>query len=336
MQLTYEQLESVTLGAASTEQAQDGMHFYRFTQEQAAIYHKKRGGFCTNTLATSGIKLSFSTDSTTLKLCIGTKAMNSRNYFSADIFVNGKRIGDMRNFEEDQLPRKYTTHPLPLGDFSESFCLGDGNKDVLIHLPWSVETVLKDLSLDDGASFTPIIPGKKLLCFGDSITQGFDALHPSRRYTARLADYLGMEEYNKAIGGEIFLPEIANTKESFVPDFITVAYGTNDWRHRERDVFENACRLFFENLTRTYPDTPILAIAPLWRKIWEREMPCGPYRSVEDYIQEVTAPMKNVSFVSGFDFIPHEPDYFGDLTLHPNGAGFDRYFEGLKTYFESR
>ena len=28
----------------------------------------------------------------------------------------------------------------------------------------------------------------KLLCFGDSITQGYDALHPSNRYAAQLAD----------------------------------------------------------------------------------------------------------------------------------------------------
>ena len=53
--------------------------------------------------------------------------------------------------------------------------------------------------------------------------------------TARLADALGAEEVNKAIGGECFFPELAATKEDFQPEYITVAYGTNDWSRKSAE-----------------------------------------------------------------------------------------------------
>ena len=46
-------------------------------------------------------------------------------------------------------------------------------------------------------------------------------------------------------------------KEDFQPDLITVAYGTNDWRHGTKARFEKECKGFFHNLRNSYPDTKI-------------------------------------------------------------------------------
>lgn len=334
MKLNLEQIRQITLGAAVVEEREDGFHFFRFTREQMAFYQRpdneKKAIF-----ATSGVKLSFRTTSKRLFLSIDTKQIGSRQYFSLDVFKNGTLIDAICNFNEETLPLKYPQCPLTIGAFEQEFDLGDGEKEICLHLPWNLETILKECSLDDGAAVIAVRPEKKLLCFGDSITQGFDTLHPSRKYTARLAAFLGMEEYNKAIGGEKFPPELGALKEDFVPALITVAYGTNDWRHRTSEIFDQTCRGFFENLHTAYPDTPILAIAPIWRKIWEKEVDFGPFRDVEKHIRALTADLENVFVVDAFDFIPHYSDYFGDLTLHPNAAGFDRYFEGLKTFLET-
>ena len=37
MKLTYEQIRSVTTGAVSVAREDDGIHFYRFNQEQLAL-----------------------------------------------------------------------------------------------------------------------------------------------------------------------------------------------------------------------------------------------------------------------------------------------------------
>ena len=70
---------------------------------------------------------------------------------------------------------------------------------------------------------------KTLTLFGDSITQGYDVLYPSSHYLLKCAATLNAQIYNKAIGGDIFRPELAQIKDSYEPDYIVVAYGTNDW-----------------------------------------------------------------------------------------------------------
>ena len=53
------------------------------------------------------------------------------------------------------------------------------------------------------------------------------------------------EEYNKAIGGDVFFPSLAATREDFEPDYITVAYGTNDWSKCPREALEENCKNFY-------------------------------------------------------------------------------------------
>ena len=334
MKLNFEQVKSITLGAAHMEERPDGVHFYRFTEAQENFY--KGTAHEIKIYATSGIKLRFRTDSPSMELKFCITPGSSRNYFAVDVFVNGKMIGDIKNYVERELPRRYTGVELPIeGEYGETFQLGEGEKEVYIHLPWSACAVLQELSLADGATLIPAKPARKLLCFGDSITQGYDALHPSRRYTAQMADFIGMEEHNKGIGGEKFQMELAAMKEDFIPDLITVAYGTNDWRNRTWEEFDKHCRGFYQNLAAAYPNTPILAITPIWRTLQEREnFQCGPFRGIHEAICKHTADLPNVTVIDGYDFLPHYSDYYADLTLHPNGAGYDRYFEGLKPYLE--
>ena len=77
-----------------------------------------------------------------------------------------------------------------------------------------------------------------MIMFGDSITHGYDALNPSFSYANRLADLLNADFVNKGIGGERFFPTLAQLKDDIEPDYITVAYGTNDWAHSPKEVFD--------------------------------------------------------------------------------------------------
>ena len=333
MKLNFDTIKAITSGADRITEEADGFHFYRFTQEQEAYYKTVRNHY-PKTFATAGIKLSFRTSSTTLGLKILTTHV-SRQFFALDVYVDGKFLDDIRNFEELELMRKYTLQEFPAGVYEKQFSLGEGEKHVTVYFPWNAKTVLQEISLEDGASIFPVRSAKKLLCFGDSITMGHDALHTPRRYTAQLADYLGFEEHNKGIGGEHFPPVLASLKENFVPDLITVAYGTNDWRHTDLETFKETSRAFFKNLRQNYPDTPIFVISPIWRKIWMNEYECGPFRKLPELYLAATKDLTNVTVIDAFPFVPGLTDYYADLTLHPNGAGFDRYFEGLKPYFES-
>ena len=72
-------------------------------------------------------------------------------------------------------------------------------KTVCVHLPWSVKTLIEEISIDDNAFVKGVKPKKKLLAYGDSITHGYDALRPSNRYISKFADKIGDEEFNKEL-----------------------------------------------------------------------------------------------------------------------------------------
>ncbi len=332
MKLDFEAIKSITCGAVRITEEKDGVHFFRFTQEQEDFYRGYKASFYQNTFSTSGIKLRFRTDSARLTLGATPSATCARSYFSFDLTVNGRLSGSLNNFDRLCLPSRYAKVVLPHMPEKKTFDLGQGEKEVCLYLPWNCKVALWELSLDDGAKVIPVKREKKLLCFGDSITQGYDALHPLCKYTTRLADEIGYEEYNKAIGGEIFVPGLAETREDFRPDLILASYGSNDWNRRKRATFEAACHGFYRNLSQSYPDTKIIAITPIWRKIWERPKPIGTFDVVEKTIFQVAEELPNVFPIRGFDFVPKDPQYFGDGTLHPNNTGFQFYFEGLKNF----
>ena len=333
MKLNLQQIESITLGAIRVTEEADGFHFYRFTREQEHLYVGRKADFDKKVPATTGVQLSFRTDSQELYLKIHVKLGANRTYFALDIFVDDKKVDSIANFEnyEELSGMNYATMEFSPGDFGKHISLGKGEKNVRIDLPWSMQTVIEEMHLTDGATVEPVKPGKKLLAFGDSVTQGYDALYPSNKYISRLANYLGAEEYNKAVGGEVFFPELAATKEPFTPDYIVVAYGTNDWNLvKTKEQFLENCGGFFQNLTKNYPNTPVFAITPIWREDWEMERPTGMFHSVDGLIRDIAKNYENVTVVSGMDLIQHDVKCFADRRLHPNDEGFRQYFENLK------
>ena len=333
MKLNFEQIKQITKGATYLEEVDGRVLFHRFTKEQETVYQNLRCGYVNAMQYTAGVKLMFRTnsDSVYIKADFSTKS-DSRFFFSVDVFSNGKYVDSLENYSYRDLTGNYTGVKDPLGVFEKTFMFGAGEKTVCIHLPYTTKTELIELSLDDGAFIEPVSLPKKLLAFGDSITHGYDALHSSARYIAKLADYLEAEEFNKAIGGETFFPELAETKEEFEPDYIVVAYGTNDWSHGTREVFQKNCRAFYQNVSKNYPNTRIFALTPIWRKDYTTKKEFGLFGEVQDEIYSATAELENVEVIEGYNLVPHDGKYFGDLRLHPSDEGFVHYFENLKKF----
>lgn len=336
MKLNLEQIQKITTGAARIREEKGLFYFNRFTAEQEELYRITDQGFYNVSFSTAGVKFFFKTDSKNLFLKLKTSVTGTRRYFSVDVFVNDCPIGYIDNFSDTQLAQDYTKQEFLLGDFSGNFVLGDGVKTVCVHLPWSVKTIIEEISVDDNSFIEGIKPKRKLIAYGDSITQGYDALRPSNRYTARLADSLEAEEFNKAIGGAKFFPELAQLKDSFIPDYITVAYGTNDWFRLDRDTFKSNCKSFYTNISQNYQDSKIFAITPIWRKDMNKPREYGEFKQVEQDIRSAVMDIENVTVVSGFDFVPEDEKYFADLRLHPNDDGFECYeknlYEKIKKY----
>ena len=329
MKLNVHELRQIAWGAVCVCEEDGGVCFHRFTQEQRDLYERSDADLFPKCKAPAGVRLVFRTDSRKLAMKATVSQATARRYFAFDVCRDGELIGSMDNFTGVRLPEDITTAELPWGTFSREFDLGEGEKTVTVHLPWSLRIVLEEFVLDDGAFVTPVRRKKKMLIFGDSITQGYDSLHPSTRYAGLLADSLNAEEFNKAIGGEVFFPELAAEKDDFETDYISVAYGTNDWGKVTAEHFERCCGEFYRTLSANYPNAKIFAITPIWRKDIPDWPERGAFERIAARIAEVVKELPNVTLIDGWKFVPADETYFADLRLHPNDKGFAEYHKNL-------
>jgi len=336
MNLTYEQIKSITTGAVAVEQESDGIHFYRFTPEQMPLRQPRVRMFEEKMTSSAGVRLSFRTDSHTLYLRTTVTCGSACNFFSFDLLVNGVYADSLENFSHLEIPENSNDLTCELGTYEKTFSLGPGEKDISLYFPWSVTPVLDELSLEDGANMVPCIPSKKLLVYGDSVSHGYNTFYSSKHYVSQLARALDAQIFNKGIGGTTSFPEMALAKEPFDPDYIVVAYGSNDWDRHDADFFTQQYRTMLQTIADNYPHAQVFAITPIWRgDEAKRERKMGPLCAVDQHIRTIAADFPEVTVITGMDLVPHDQRYYADLDLHPNDSGFAHYFNNLWPQIEA-
>lgn len=319
MLLNFEQIRSITTGAVSIEQEENGIAFYRFNREQRTFSQPRVRFMAEKMFSTAGIQFSFRTDSSTFYLRTTVSRGSASNHFSFDLFVNGQYMDSLENFSDSEL-----------GTYEKTFSLGDGEKTVCLYFPWSVAVVVEALSLEDGASLTPMVPTKKLLIYGDSITHGNTVRYTCNHYIPRLARAMDVQVRNKAIAGTTSFPELVRTESPYEPDYVLVAYGSNDWDRHEEAFFVEKYREMLQLIGENYPKAQVFAISPIWRGDQEtRQRKMGPLSAIERNILAIAKDFPNVTVIPGIDLVPHDLQYYADAGLHPNDTGYEFYFRNL-------
>lgn len=320
MKLTLEQLKSITQGVVSIVEKDGVFTFLRFTEAQTKAYESAGlTDFYRKNFATAGVRFAFRTNSRTLAFEYQLGYGSSREYAYFDLYVNGaleKHFGVEGNASQGGK----VVLPLPAGE-----------KTLELYFPWSRSTTMSNVELDDDATLEAVTRKYKMISFGDSITHGYDAIYPSLSYACQLAQNLDADQINKGIGGDIFFPALLDEKDPIDPDFITVAYGTNDWSKCKREVFEENCKNFYNRLSALYPNAKIFAITPIWRGDWNRKTAGfgSPVTDVNPMISEICKDLPNVTVINPYNFVPHKKEFYADLSLHPNDIGFCLYAKGL-------
>ena len=147
----------------SALEKENGILFYRFNLEQRVLFQPRVRFLEEKMLSTAGIQLFYQTNSTTLYLRATLSKGSASDRFSFDLFVNGTHIDSLENFSQPVFDEDTGNTSYALGTYEKNFVLGPGTKAVCLYFPWSVATLIEDLSLDDNASLTPMLPEKKLL-----------------------------------------------------------------------------------------------------------------------------------------------------------------------------
>ena len=332
MILTIDQIKEITKGAVRVEKHNGKICLYRFTEAQeAAFYAYSPANFYRKTFATAGIRLEFITDSKRLSMTVDVrcKFSSTRQFFAHSVYANGQLVGRIERKQNEKTPD---------GEFSGEFELGEGEKRVCIYFPWSGVSKICSIELDDGAKIVPVEKKCKMIMFGDSITHGYDAEYPENSYGSIITDALDAETVNKGISGDVFFPKLGLLCDNFEPDYITVAYGTNDWFFSDKATFDRDCEAFYTSISANYANSTIFALSPIWRGDENEKTKVGEFSYAAKKIAAVADKLPNVIFINGYDFVPHDPEYFSDKFLHPNDEGFKHYAENLlreiKQYIE--
>jgi len=197
---------------------------------------------------------------------------------------------------------------------------------VCVYIPNLAQLRIRNLILPTDAEACP--RKRNYLALGDSITQGYDALHPNQSYANLLADALDAHVLNQAIGGDVFCPENLDPALPFQPDLITVAYGTNDWGTCA--LREDTVRAYLDKLTGLYPGVPVFLLLPIWRSVEEEVREGISLQQGRELIARCAEKHDSIRVIDCSRFVPHLAQYFYDEVLHPNDMGFLYYAGALE------
>jgi len=317
MILSDKQFHAAVRGAVEIQEENGFYSLFRFTHEQREDQAKKRQFFYDRTYASAGIRLHFVTNSRTLRFTYSLSHLTTEATHAFDLYENGVLT------QHAVLPADEDAHEI-------SWTLGDGEKELILYLPWAVYTKISAPVLDDSASFSPVPCGKTVFLFGDSITQGFCAEYPSGTYAMRLSRALGVHLINKGIGSERFRPEVLGHKDIIRPDAIVIAYGTNDWNSCTYETVQHDAGAFFARLQEFYAGVPTVVITPISRMDSDTEKPYGrPFSAIHDDIAALCADNPDIRVLRGEPLMPRKASCFVADGIHPNDEGFARYAENL-------
>ena len=303
MKLSFDEIREIAFGWVESEVENGSLALYKNTARYRSAWLEDKNEFVYGTsLKSTGIRLDFYTDSPVF----GMRTLGGGFEIMIDgLFVKAAGVGE---------------------DFSID--LGSGEKRVTVYLAAHDHTTIDYVALSDGANFSAAKFTRKILFVGDSITEGWNSGYSFVSYANIVSRAFDAESVVNGCGGGYYLPNI-DAKCDFDPDFIIVAFGTNDYDVR-RDFAdtEKYARGFFDRFIAAYPNKKIFVISPIWRKVEQPRECMGDFRSFCEKLKKIYADYP-VEVIDGFALVPHDPAFFAGDNLHPNALGFYVYAENL-------
>ena len=318
MKLTLEQIKSLAFGFVEATIENEGIEFYRFSAQLSTCLDSLKPDYGIRAKAQASIRLDFETDSEYFSFTYdNVQKTSSRNWYYFSLLVDGK-------------PRAL------IGEDNAMACRGSyetilpkGNKRITLFFPNLYRARIQGIELSDGSYVKRVETKKRFVFYGDSITHGYDAKSPNNSYVNRIAYATDAEVFNLGIGGAVFHSRMIDDIRDYNADAVFVAYGTNDWAHRQNmEELSAYCEEFFQKLTSVFKNIPIYVILPIWRSNYQDVKQTGTFQEVKDRIIQIAKQYENTEIIDLFDDIPHELSMFSD-GLHPNDDGFAYYAQGV-------
>lgn len=306
MKISNSDLQKMIYGAYWFEEREEYLAFYRCSQEQIEAM-KFEPFYYDRTKFSASIHMNFETDAQRIFFAYKIVTISLRDTF--DLFVDDELFDSK---EEKDLPTEGTL----------TFALPQGAKNVKIYFPVDAEIRIKDFCID--GTYRVIADNRpKILWLGDSITQGAGSYMGSQTYVNIVSRKMQYNSINQGIGGFYHHTSIVKPLESFIPDMIFVALGTND------NLDENLTtrmEIFYKELQKLYRNRPIFVITPTWRgdstELTQKVIQVG------QIMKSICKRYDNIRVIDGLELVPHVSQCYSD-NLHPNAWGYELYANAL-------
>jgi len=284
----------------------------------------------------NGARLRFHTDTTSLAIRVeypsapNTANMHAFGQTGVDLYVDGVYLTTVVA-DKDAAPGKLYERTL----YNFAGRPGTGH-EITLYLSLYKPVKVLGIGFDKGAKIArakPFALAKPIVFYGTSITQGGCASRSGMSYQAILGRMLNIDFVNLGFSGNgMGEPEMARAVADIDASAYVLDFAQNN---RTLDSLEKAYAPFLATLRMKHPETPILAITPIYAA---RESLGDPTRNelqkMRDHIRKVVAERiaagdRNLQLVEGTDLLgPDRGDGLVDGT-HPNDLGFQWMAEGL-------
>ena len=225
----------------------------------------------------SGVRLQFNTDATRLGLAFLATTRHLAGQPRRPVAFNLESGGHIHSARSDKGntivmdPRAAQGFEFIRGEpdtvwFSD---LAPGRKDCELWLPHNAAIELRTLILDDGAELAPMTTDSRVewIHYGSSISHCASAEQPAYTWPAVAARRADVALQNLGLAGQCHLdPFIARTIRDADADIVSIKIGINIVNAdsmRER-VFGPALHGFLDTIREGKPDTPVIAISPIF------------------------------------------------------------------------
>lgn len=206
------------------------------------------------------------------------------------------------------------------------------SRTIEVIMPYAASVDFLGISLPYGSTFSAPAarPATRLVCGGDSITQGFFAGSIATQWSYGLAAAKGYQLINHGYGGRVCVPSDGTAIANLTPSLATYLIGYNDFLAQvplatfksNFTAFVNAFRAVAGSSVKLYCITPIYSPNTL-------TIPLSGYRTqIVDAL--TTLANSNNVLVNGLSIMTNNTDRLSD-TIHPNDLGSSEILASLTT-----
>ena len=174
-----------------------------------------------------------------------------------------------------------------------------------------------------------VLPKKKYLAYGSSITHGSISLERAYEYAWKVGEALGADTYNLGYAGSARLEKamadyLAEEREF---DFATLEMGINILGIEPED-FENRVRYFLSTIADHHPDSKIFAIDVFYcHSDLVGDGRAATFRQIVKKVTEELA-RPNIVYINGLDVLP-DGKYLSSGLVHPGPRGIELMSQNL-------